>query len=78
MFLIRYGFPLDFKQGSPLQHEMKNHSTANLYTDDVKAYLQEEGEYGAIFGPYENKPLDNMHILPFLTRDKPGAPHRRV
>ena len=77
-FLIRYGFPLDFKASSPLHHELKNHSTANLYTDDVKAYLTEECQFGAIYGPYKDKPLDNMHFSPFLTRDKPGAPHRRV
>ena len=38
-FLIRYGFPLDFKEGSPLQHELKNHSSANLYTEDIKALI---------------------------------------
>ena len=77
-FLIRYGFPLDFKKGSTLQHELKNHSTANNYTEDVKAYLQEEGQFGAIFGPFDSEPLKDMHFSPFLTRDKPGAPHRRV
>ena len=77
-FLIRYRFPLDFKKGSPLQHELKNHSMANIHTDDMKAYLQEESQFGAIFGPFDNEPLDGMHFSPFLTRDKPGAPHRRV
>ena len=77
-FLIRYGFPLDHKQDSPLHHDFQNHSTANNYEADVRAYLKEEIQFGAILGPFNNKPLDNMHFSPFLTREKPGAPHRRV
>ena len=71
--LTRYGFPLDYKEGSPIQHELKNHSKTNLHTDDVKAYLEEEGKYGAIFGPYEYEPLNEMHFLSFFMKDKPGA-----
>ena len=48
---------MDFKKGSPLEQELKNHSTASPYTDDVKAYLTEEDEYGDIYGPYEHEPL---------------------
>ena len=77
-FFIRYGLPLYFKENSPFQHELKNHNTANLYTDDVKAYLTEECQFGAIYGLFKDEPLDNMHFSPFLTRDKPGAPLRRV
>ena len=77
-YLIRYGFPLDHKQDSPLSHDFKNHSTATQYEVDIKAYLQEEKQFGAILGPYNSCPLDNMHFSPFLTREKPGAPHRRV
>ena len=77
-YLIRYGFPLDHKQESPLNHDFKNHNTATEYEDDVKAYLQEEKQFGAILGPYDTCPLENMHFSPFLTREKPGAPHRRV
>ena len=64
-YLIRYGFPLDHKQESPLNHDFKNHSTATLYEDDVKAYLQEEKQFGAILGPYSSCSLDNMHFSPF-------------
>ena len=77
-YLIRYGFPLDHKQDSPLNHDFKNHSTATQYEADIKAYLQEEKQFGTILGPYNSCPLDNMHFSPFLTREKPGAPHRRV
>ena len=77
-FLIRYGFPLDHKDNFPLQHELKNHSTANQYERDIEAYLKEEKQFGAICGPFQTCPLKNMHFSPFLTREKPGAPHRRV
>ena len=77
-FLIRYGFPLDHKQNSPLHHDFRNHSTANNYEEDIRAYLKEEIQFGAILGPFNSKPLDNMPFALFLTREKPGAPHRRV
>ena len=76
--LLRYGFPLDFSAQSPLHHEITNHSSTVLYKDDVKAYLNEEKEFQAIFGPFKYPPFDNMHFSPFLTRKKPGAAHRRV
>ena len=65
--LLRYGFPLDFNAESPLHHEITNHSSAVLYKDDVKAYLNEEKEFQAIFGPFKDPPFDNMHFVPFLT-----------
>ena len=77
-FLIWYRFNLDHKQNSLLQHDFQNHSTANNYEEDVRAYLKDEIQFGAILGPFNNKPQDNMHFSPFLTREKTGAPHRRV
>ena len=76
--LIRYGFPLDFNSNSHLLYELTNHSSATHYHKDVKAYLEEEKQFNAIYGPYSEPPLENMHFSPFLTREKPGAKHRRV
>ena len=52
--------------------------SAVAFPQDVEAYLQEEIQYGAIHGPFKEPPLDNLHTSPFMTRDKPGALHRRV
>ena len=76
--LIRYGFPLDFDSNSHLSHELTNHSSATHYQKHIEAYLEEEKQFNAIHGPYSEPPLENMHFLPFLTREKPGAKHRRV
>ena len=76
--LIRYGFPLDFDSNSHLLYELINHSSATHHHKDVKAYLEEEKHFNAIYGPYSEPPLENMHFSPFLTREKPGAKHRRV
>ena len=43
-----------------------------------KLTYKKKKKFGAILGPYDTCPLDNMHFSPFLTREKPGAPHRRV
>ena len=76
--LIRYGFPLDFNVNSVLSHEETNHKSAKDFKNDVKAYLKEETELGAILGPFDTPPLNNLHISPFMTRPKPKAVHRRV
>ena len=34
--------------------------------------------YNAILGPYDEPPLDPLHVSPFMTRDKPNATNRRV
>ena len=78
VLLLRYGFPLDFDYSRPLNSVENNHNSANQYCQDVQAYLDEENEFGAILGPFQEAPIDNLHVSPFLTRDKPGGTHRRV
>ena len=48
------------------------------FPHDVRAFLQEEIEFGVIQGPFKEPPLDKFHIPPFMTREKPDAPHRWV
>ena len=78
LLLLRYGFPLDFDYTSPLGIVDNNHSSATKYTTDVQAYLNEEKNFGAMLGPFNEAPIENIHVSPFLTRDKPGGTHRRV
>ena len=40
--------------------------------------LQEEITHKAILGPYTQPLLAGLHRSPFMTRDKPECPHRRV
>ena len=35
-------------------------------------------EHKAILGPFHTPPIPDLHVSPFMTREKPGAPHRRV
>ena len=75
---IRFGFPLDFDRRATLVSHLDNHSSAKAYPEDIKAYLQEETAYKANLGPYTQPPLAGLHRSPFMTRDKPDSPHRRV
>ena len=77
-YLIRYGFPLDFDRNSKLGTNDTNHTSALAFPEDINAYLKEEIGHGAIFGPFKNPPFKDFHTSPFMTRPKPGAPHRRV
>ena len=76
--LIRFGFPLDFQWDNPLRSHLDNHTSAKTHPQDVEAHLSEEIGYGAILGPFKEPPLKNLHVSPFMTREKPNAPHRRV
>ena len=67
--LIRYGFPLDFDRSIPLQSHPENHTFAKNYPKDVRAYLQEEIGYTTLI---------NMHVSPFMIREKPNATNRRI
>ena len=78
ILLLRYGFPLDFDYYSPLESVDENHSSATQYNKNDQSYLHEEKACGAILGNFRNAPIDNLHVSPFLTRDKPGGSHRLV
>ena len=51
----------------------KNHRSAIMFPDDVEAYIQEDIDFGAIVGPFSDPPFQELHIPPFLTREKPGG-----
>ena len=75
--LVKYGSPLGFKRDSTICHYLANHNSAKQYSDHVLHYLKEEVEYGAIVDPFID-PIKNLHVSPFMTRDKSSSEHRRV
>ena len=38
----------------------------------------EERSHCAIFGPFENNPIEEAHCSPFMSRNKPGSTNSRV
>ena len=78
LYLIKYGFPLDFDTSAILESNHKNHRSAIAFPKDIEEYINEEVKFQAIYGPYETPPIPNLHVSPLMTREKPGAAHRRV
>ena len=76
--LIRFGFPLDYNREGTLISQKTNHASAIEFPDDIQGYLDEEGHYKAILSPFKDIPIENLHISPMMTREKPNGPHRRV
>ena len=76
--LIKYGFPLDVDPGAKIYSDEKNHKSAMLYPSHVDTYLREEKQFGAILGPFKEKPHHRLHCSPYMTRDKPGSVNLRV
>ena len=66
--LIEYGFPLDFCRDGILHPSDTNHMSALQNTSHVEQYISEELSYGAIHGPYHEKPFP-MHVSPLMVRD---------
>ena len=77
MDLLEFGFPLDFDRSLDLISVEDNHKLAKDYEEHVEHYLQEELYHGAILGPFKSKPI-NLHVSPFMTRDKPDSQWRRT
>ena len=77
---LRYGFPMDFKgELSDLKNATLSHKSALQFPEHVTAYLNDELDHKAIYGPFEHKPFgEETHISPFITRHKPDSSKRRV
>ena len=75
--LIRYGFPLDFDHIS-LSHTGNNHPSTTQHLTDVRAYLDEDASFNALLHHFATPPLPDLHLSPFMTREKPGSKNRRV
>ena len=76
--LIKYGFPLDYNRDYAIQSEEINHKSALQYPSHVDVYLKEEMNHGAMLGPFKEPPIKDLHISPFMTRDKSSSDKRRV
>ena len=75
---LEFGFPVGFNRNCPLYHSIENHKSAVDHPKDVETYLQEEIAHKAIQGPFKQFPIDNIHVSPFMTRNKPNSETRRV
>ena len=75
--LLQFGFPLDFHRNSLLSSSSANHTSANQFEADVDAYIKEELNHGAIYGPFDNPPFP-VHVSPLMTREKQNSTTRRT
>ena len=75
--LLEFWFPLNFDTNTVLTSTVESHASTKQFSSHVESYIKEEIKHGAIFGPYEHKPI-NLHVSPFMTRDKPDSDTRRT
>ena len=77
---LRYGFPMDFKGShGDLISASDSHPSALQFPEHVTAYLTDEMDHQAIYGPFKNKPFGGItHISPFITHQKQDSNKRRV
>ena len=75
--LLEYGFPLDFDRSRILQSTEINHTSALQHPQEVSRYIDEELQFSAIYGPFEQKPFA-LHVSPLMTREKADSNSRRT
>ena len=77
---LRYGFPMDFRGSHfDLGDGGSCYASAQEYPEHVEAYINDEIEHVAIFGPFKNKPFgEETHVSPFIIRHKQNSDKRRV
>ena len=62
--LIEYGIPIDFNRSQPLVPTEATHASRHEYGSDIEKYLTEEVAFNAMYGPFQEKPI-NMHIFSY-------------
>lgn len=76
---IKYGFPIGFVGESYTVSEVKNHSGARNFSDNMDRYIVKESSYGAILGPFVKNPFDTPMVLsPLNSVPKRDSLERRV
>ena len=70
--LIHHVFPLSFNREVKLNCSDVSHSTTREFPDHVESYLKEEIKFSALMGSFQEPPITNVHVSPFLTRDCSG------
>ena len=68
---------LGFDRKCSLSSSNTNHASALNYETNVDAYVQEELEHGALYGPFQD--LDfHIHVFPLMTREKQHTTNRHT
>ena len=61
---LRYSFPMDFKgTHGDLSSVTDSHPSALQFPDHVTAYLHDEMQHQAIYGPFKSKPFGKLHTF---------------
>ena len=63
---------MGFDRKFPLPSSNINHASALNYETHVDAYVQEELEHGALYGPFQDLYF-YIHVSPLMTREKQNS-----
>ena len=75
---LEFGWPVNYRGGTPLIATPVNHASAKQYMQDVDFYIKTEIGHRALAGPFQGPPVFGLHTSPLMTRAKRDAAHRRV
>ena len=77
-FFVKFGFPLDIRDHSNIRSDFINHPTPTNFPEHVHHYIETEKKHGAPLGPFLTPPVNNLHVSPFICREKSDSQNRRV
>ena len=71
-------FPLIITTVTLSRMKKINPKSALQYPSHVEEYLSDEINHGVMLGPFKDPPINDLHISPFMTRDRSSSDKRRV
>ena len=78
---LEFGWPINYCNQTLPVYDVDNHPSAYRYANDVDNYIQTEIQFGAVFGPFQDRPFNgSLVISPLQTvpKDSQHSNQRRV
>ena len=76
--MLKFGIPIDCKQGFGVKKLKKNHYSALCNKDSISDYLSRSAETQAMLGPFNNPPLPDLCFSPLMTVPKEVSKRRVI
>ena len=73
---LEFGFPLGYIAMHPPEQNSRNHGSSTNYLEHVDKYLSKELGHGSLIGPFHEKPTDQTHMNPLMSRPKKDSSDR--
>ena len=75
---LKFGWPISINRSDPLVATQKPHPSGRDHPVSVNHYIKTELGHEALLGPFDNIPINKLHISPLMSRPKKDSEMRRI